>query len=474
MLKGLFLVLLSAMLLSIFLLGCCGYTEEPKTGTNGTGQPAKNRAPDVYIGINNATSGQAPFTPVYSYHCYDPDNNLAYCELRIDGRAYAHAEDQAGLMPEGYQKPQFYYDAGNAVGEHALEIYAVDSEGLGAAADATFEVLPPPPLSKPGWYLCNNKPDAEPCASYMEMYCDKFDQEDLAVRKAASDAVAKHPGALSVNQLLDIYDWVHANVFYHNVPLDMYPPYYPNETLATKSGDCKNQAVLLASMVQSVGGSARVMIVPECHHAFTEVYLGTEIDTAAMAKAIRAHYQGAGTVTWHENRRADNKTDYWFIFDTAGGNFPGETIPGCLNATRIFELRDCSRSTDQLNAPTTEGTAYGPTTIIDDTKVVPAGWNWNYWPDTGIGPNGYSWCSMKLSISSLSPTPFNWYITDQAGYQKAEARQSFTYWGGAEQVSRADYEFNWDKPGKIYLVLRNLNQQNSITLKINLAKTCYK
>lgn|GEM_PF-2024983 len=294
------------------------------------------------------------------------------------------------------------------------------------------------------------------------------------MRKAASDAVAKHPGALSINQLLDVYDWVHENVFYHNVPLDQYPPYYPNETLATKSGDCKNQAMLMASMVQAIGGSPRVMIVPDCHHAFAEVYLGTDIDTAAMAKAIRAHYPDAGPVSWHENKRQDNKTDYWFIFDTAGGNFPGQTISDCLNASRIFELRDCARETNQLNAPTAEGTAYGPTSIIDDTKVIPADWNWNYWPDTGIGLGGYKWCRLKLNITSLSSTPFNWYITDETGYHKAEARQSFTYWGGAEQVSRADYEINWDKPGSAYLVLRNLNTQNSITLKISLVKTCYK
>src|SRR5271157_2172866 len=69
-------------------------------------------------------------------------------------------------------------------------------------------------LDKQGWYTCNDYANYSPCKEYLSVYCDKFDSTDMTVREAASQAVSKHPGEFSINQLLDIYDWVHTNVFY--------------------------------------------------------------------------------------------------------------------------------------------------------------------------------------------------------------------------------------------------------------------
>lgn len=452
------------------MAGCCGYTEP------GNAPPAnkENQPPIVDIQLNG-TRGQSPFQPKYSFWCRDPDNNLEYCELRMDGRAYARGADQNSLFPEGYERPSFYWDAIKAVGNHTIEMFAMDKKGLNSSKTVEFIVLPGAPLTKPGWYLCNNKPDNEPCTTMLESYCNKFDETDLAVRQAAAQAIAKHPGAFSINQLLDIYDWVHSNVFYHNVPLDMYPPYDPNQTLATKSGDCKNQAVLIASMVEAIGGSARVLLVPDCRHAFAEVYVGTDLNTSAFSDAVFAHYKTDGNVTYHKNKNSNNGTDYWYIFDTAGGAYPGETIPGCLKANQTFEIRDCSRPLDALKAAESQGTAYGPYVKIDETKVLSPEWGWNYWLDpTGINSNGYKWCHFKLSVQSLSPTPFDWYLTDEAGYQNSQARRSFSYFEGGEQVMKADYEFNRDTPQRFYIILKNRNSQNSITTKTSLVETCYK
>ncbi|MFA6489585.1 MAG: transglutaminase-like domain-containing protein [Candidatus Micrarchaeia archaeon] len=450
----------------------CGDT---KPGTGDAPPANENQPPAVDIELN-VTQGATPFQPKYSFWCNDPDNNLEYCELRIDGQAYARGADQKSLFPEGYERPSFYWDAISAVGNHTIEIFAMDKNGLNASKAVKFTVLAGAPLTKSGWYVCNSKPDNEPCTTMLESYCGRFDETDLAVRQAAAQAISKHPGAFSVNQLLDIYDWVHSNVFYHNVPLDMYPPYYPNQTLATKSGDCKNQAVLIASMVQAIGGSARVLLVPDCHHAFAEVYMGTDINTSVISSAIGSHYDTNGKgVTYHRSRNANNQTDYWFIFDTAGGSFPGETIPGCLNASQTFEIRDCSRPLDALRAAETQGTAYGPYVKIDETKVLDPEWGWNYWLEpSSISPSGYKWCHFNLSVQSLSPTPFDWYLTDEAGYQNSQAHKSFSYFEGGEQVMKAEHEFDWDTPQKFYVILKNRNSQNSITTKTTLVETCYK
>ena len=467
-----------AVALFLFLLGCCGYTEPAANAENGSNQPAAPPAQPVPPYVNlflNHTEESSPFNLQYTFSCHDRTNPLVSCELKIDGKTYAKGANQDSLFPQGYQKPEFYWTILKTVGDHTLEIDAVDSEGLTSSKAVPFTVFKPAPVTKPGWYGCNQLNDTPPCDGMFAGYCDKFDETDLAVRQAAAQAISKHPGAFSINQLLDIYDWVHTNVFYQNVPLDMWPPYYPNQTLATKSGDCKNQAVLIASMVEAIGGSARIIIRPDCHHAFAEVYVGTDINTDTINAAIYSHYNTHGNgISWSTYTNSKNQTDYWFIFDTAGGNYPGDTIPECFNASQTFVLQDCSRPLDWLKAPTTEGTAFGPYTSIDETKVLAPGRGWYYWHDTDIGPNGYKWCHFKLTVQSLSPNPLDWHITDETGYQKWYAFQSYTYYGGQEQVMHANYEFDWDKQGKIYLILENSNKQNSITVKTLMTKTCYK
>ena len=463
--------------LFLFLSGCCGYTEPAANAQNGTTQPVAPPAQPVppYVNLTlNHTEESSPFNLQYSYSCHDRTNPLVSCELKIDGKTYAKGADQDSLFPPGYQKPDFYWQILKTAGNHALEIDAVDSEGLVSSKTVPFTVLPPAEITKPGWYGCNQLNDTPPCDIISAGYCDKFDETDLAVRQAASQAISKHPGAFSINQLLDIYDWVHTNVFYQNVPLDMWPPYYPNQTLATKSGDCKNQAVLIASMVEAIGGSARVIIRPDCHHAYAQVYVGTDIDIGTINSAVYSHYNTHGNgISWSTYTNSQNHTDYWFIFDTAGGNYPGETIPACFNASQTFVLQDCNRPLDYLNAPTAEGTAFGPYTDINETKVITPDWGWSYWVDPSNSLSNHKWCHFKLTVQSLSPNPLDWHVTDETGYQSWYNRQNYRYYGGEEQVMQGSYEFDWDKPQKIYVILDNKNRQSSISVKTLLVETCY-
>ncbi|NYZ79086.1 transglutaminase domain-containing protein, partial [Candidatus Micrarchaeota archaeon] len=282
-------------------------------------------------------------------------------------------------------------------------------------------------LNKPGWYTCNDKENYSPCKEFLTVYCDKFDSSDIIVREAASEAISNHPGEFSVNQLLDIYDWVHTNVFYQNVPVNLtYQPYYPNETIRVGSGDCKNQAVVIASMVGAIGGTARVLLIPGCSHAFAEVYLGNGTDLNVTKNAVWAHYpQAAGqTVNWHYDNTS-NET--WFIFDTAGGNFPGQTIKECLNASQTFAIYDC-QNMGKLNAPVVYGTAYGPKTVINSRKIInPGGYFYTY-PVTPTIPK-YKWCHYDIDVESLS-WPVDWYVTDYTGYLNYKNGRGFSYYCG--------------------------------------------
>ncbi|VVB58636.1 Transglutaminase-like superfamily protein [Candidatus Anstonella stagnisolia] len=485
-------ILCFLLLAALLFAGCCGYADAVNEKANEANQAAAqnsgtsaqaaqsvaqqtNRAPVVRLSILNDSSGPAPFYVHYSYNCYDPDNDLVSCEMKIDGRAFAKGSNMSTLFGKNFTYPQFYWAAQKEMGKHTLEMYAVDATGMNSSKVVEFEVLKPLPISKPGWYRCNGLPNTEPCDTMLEAYCSKFTPTDLSVRQAAAQAISKHPGQFSINQLLDIYDWVHSNVFYHNVPLDMYPPYNPNETLATKSGDCKNQAVLIASMVEAVGGSSRVLLIPDCHHAFAEVYLGTDDQTKDLTDAIWAHYSTQGQkLNWHLSKGADNKTQNWFIFDTAGGSFPGNTIDECIKPNYTFEIRDCSRDAEELNAPISAGTAYDERVRMNETQAIYAGWTYNYWWDpTPVIPTPYKWCHYKLDIKSLSPGVFSWYVTDEEGYKNHDAGRSFSFYKSGENVHEQSAEFDWDKHQKFYILIKNTGEA-SITANMQLAETCYK
>ena len=333
---------------------------------------------------------------------------------------------------------------------------------------------PAKPLEEPGWYTCNGKTNP-PCDDYLEAYCGRIMPKDLEVRVATSQAIAKHPGAFSINQILDIYDWVHTNVFYQNVPVDLsYQPYPPSETLQTKSGDCKNQAVLIASMIESIGGSARILLIPDCEHAYAEVYMGNNsADIKKITTAIRAHYpQASGKdINWHTSK---NNTEYWFILDTAGGSFPGETIPECFDAEQTFVVYNCASEEPVLNAPEVVNTEYGPNVIINDTQIIkPDGYSYYHYVEPSLIPNTYSWCRYKITTESLSYGQIDWYITDQQGYENYMDYKEFSYYYGEEQVKKGNYQIDWDNSGRLYVIAYN-NGDSTITVKTEIVETCYK
>ena len=170
---------------------------------------------------------------------------------------------------------------------------------------------------------------------YYSTYCDKINPYDLSVREAAADAIRNHPGSYNVNQLFDIYDWVKQNIIYQNVPLSGIP-YPPSETLTTKSGDCKNQAVLIASMIESIGGRAEVVINPSCEHAYAIVYFNSSGSSVSwFANAVANHY---GSYVYVSYITFNN--GIWVYFDPAGGIYPGNLLEGCSGNT-VYFVKSC-------------------------------------------------------------------------------------------------------------------------------------
>ena len=197
-------------------------------------------------------------------------------------------------------------------------------------------------------YSFTSHENSEP---YYSAFCEKIDPYDLNVREAASEAIRNDPGSYSISQLFDVYDWVKANIIYQNVALSGVP-YSPSQTLATKSGDCKNQAVLIASMVQSIGGTSQVVADPSCSHAYAMVYFGPAgSNTDSFVQAVNAHY-GSGVSV----RTLTLNGGIWIIFDPAGGVYPGQTLPECTGQRDVYLIKTCMTCANQYsNTPYTYG-----------------------------------------------------------------------------------------------------------------------
>jgi hypothetical protein len=430
--------------------------------------PAVNQPPFVDLKLINESQGPAPFYPHFNYWCYDPEKKNVSCHMKLDGRVFAQEEDvEPVLFPDHFTLPDFYDRAVSVMGAHTLEIDATDPEGLTASKKVEFTVLKGLALEEEGWYTCNNVSNA-PCDVYQQSYCDKFTPTDLDVRRAAADAIAPHPGPFSVNQILDVYDYVNKNVFYQNVPVNLtYQPYSPVETLATKSGDCKNHAVLIASMVEAIGGSARVLLVPGCSHAFAEVYVGDKKDADALSQAVFSHYNNEHMrVNWHGD---ENNSQAWFIMDTAGGSYPGDTIPGCFNASQTFVMYDCNRER-VLKAPAINNIEYGPFELDKREQVVDAGY-WNYW----YYRNGaqYRTCKYNITVQSLSGKPFSWYVIPESDYNAFENEESYRAYYREEQVQQGSYQLIWDSSTSNFRTIVYNKGDSPITVQVHLVSTCY-
>ena len=245
------------------------------------------------------------------------------------------------------------------------------------------------PILKMKNYTFQSSENQEP---YYSAFCDKINPYDLSVREAAAKAIKNDSGSYSVRQLFDIYDWVKKNIAYQNVALSGIP-YSAKETLTTESGDCKNQAVLIASMIEAIGGTAKVVVDPSCIHAYTIVHFGSAGgDLSSFTQAVANHY-GSGVQV-----NSFTKDDaVWVIFDPAGGRYPGNTLSDCSGNRTVYFIDSCLSCVNQYpNRPYTYGDkCYSecPSGTIHKNDYVcsscPAG-SWSYNNECVTCQSGYS------------------------------------------------------------------------------------
>lgn len=146
------------------------------------------------------------------------------------------------------------------------------------------------------------------------------------VRSYALSAIkSSNGGSYNIGQICDIYDKLYSDWVYVNDPAGT--EYYAkaSESVRLLRGDCDDYAILMASLVESIGGSARVIFAYDGSgggHAYAEVYLGdskAEIDS--LIKSISRHYDGA-YINYHISYDKNNNPKYWLNLDWTA-NHPG-------------------------------------------------------------------------------------------------------------------------------------------------------
>jgi hypothetical protein len=126
-----------------------------------------------------------------------------------------------------------------------------------------------------------------------------------------------HGGPFNLAQICDLWEAVYSRWTYVDDPNtgDYYSPASHTITLGLK-GDCDDFAIVIAAMIESVGGDSRVIYASNgtAGHAYPEVYIGTtkeEFDTAAAY--IRQRYKIADVGCHITNGPAGPR--YWLNLD---------------------------------------------------------------------------------------------------------------------------------------------------------------
>jgi hypothetical protein len=136
-----------------------------------------------------------------------------------------------------------------------------------------------------------------------------------AVTALTAQVQANEPGNYTMQQLLYAFDWVRENIEYVNDPTDQWQS--AEDTMILRSGDCEDHAILMATLIRELGGSARFNLIDG--HAFATVFIGDSFtDLTAIKMAVSSHYGTSVPVHYLQDG-----SGYWMTMDTVGFPYAG-------------------------------------------------------------------------------------------------------------------------------------------------------
>ncbi len=165
---------------------------------------------------------------------------------------------------------------------------------------------------------------------YFETINHLVEPAEPDIRGKAAQVARTYPGAYNIYQVCALFDMVKEKVEYVSDPRgnDIWEP--ANVTLKIGAGDCEDQAILLSSMLEAVGGTTRVYLTNT--HAFAAVYIGNGTDaTNAAVEGVRAYY---GNV---DVNYLTDEYGSWLMLDPTSslyaGGLPGKTAQAEVKVT---------------------------------------------------------------------------------------------------------------------------------------------
>jgi transglutaminase-like putative cysteine protease len=158
-----------------------------------------------------------------------------------------------------------------------------------------------------------------------------IDPEDTQVRATAVKIAKVYSGRYNTFQLCAIFDYVSDTIQYVSDPLGIYNYWAsPRETIELGGGDCEDIAVLVAALINAIGGTVRVYMTE--NHAFVGVYIGDTDSRTTVIDNIIDYYGAKLEFVWLED-----KFGSWLIADPLGARYLGGLPLHGVPVERTFE-----------------------------------------------------------------------------------------------------------------------------------------
>lgn len=129
--------------------------------------------------------------------------------------------------------------------------------------------------------------------AYLQKLMQAMDIENESTRIFTLNVAAKYPGDYNISQICSVYDELFSNWKYVNDPRGQEYIAKASTTIkAELKGDCDDFAILMATMIESIGGKTRIVAAygEEGNHAYAEVFMGPRDKMEGYLETINDHY----------------------------------------------------------------------------------------------------------------------------------------------------------------------------------------
>jgi len=242
----------------------------------------------------------------------------------VNGQEYIESEE--GYLPFNNQDAQEdyrdSYQSGGGIGKILVNVLII----LVIAFTVFHGISIMKSSPDAGAFLENIAPaiPTENHISHEEQFAQKIkeamDSENTTTRNYALSLIDKsHGGERNIAQICDIWENVYKDWTYISDPKGFeYFSHASNTIKIDLKGDCDDFAILIASLVESTGGSSRVILAQGANgggHAYAEVYVtDNKKDFDKIAKYITNRYK-CRSVAYHIKYDDDKNPRYWLNLD---------------------------------------------------------------------------------------------------------------------------------------------------------------